>query len=50
VLILDNLHWADKPSLLLLEFLALELGHSRLLVLGTYRDVGLSRQHPEIRF
>jgi DNA-binding CsgD family transcriptional regulator len=46
VLILDNLHWADKPSLLLLEFLALELGHSRLLVVGTYRDGELSRQHP----
>jgi DNA-binding CsgD family transcriptional regulator len=46
VLILDNLHWADKPSLLLLEFLALELRRSRLLVLGTYRDVELSRQHP----
>jgi DNA-binding NarL/FixJ family response regulator len=46
VLILENLHWADKSSLLLLEFLALELGRSRLLVLGTYRDVELSRQHP----
>ena len=46
VLILDNLQWADKPSLLLLEFLALELGRSRLLVVGTYRDVELSRQHP----
>jgi predicted ATPase len=46
VLILDNLHWADKPSLLLLEFLAQEGGTHRLLVLGTYRDVELSRQHP----
>ena len=46
VFILDNLQWADKPSLLLLEFLALELGRSRLLVVGTYRDVELSRQHP----
>ena len=26
VIILDNLHWADKPTLLLLEFLAPELG------------------------
>ncbi|MCH7801742.1 MAG: protein kinase, partial [Chloroflexi bacterium] len=46
VVILDNLHWADKPSLLLLEFLAPELVDSRLLVIGTYRDVDLSRQHP----
>lgn len=46
VLFLDDLHWADKPSLLLLEFMARELGGSRLLVVGTYRDVELSRQHP----
>ena len=45
-IILDNLHWADKPSLLLLEFLAQEFADSRLLVVGTYRDVDLSRQHP----
>ena len=45
-IILDDLHWADKPSLLLLEFLAQELGSSRLLIIGTYRDVELSRQHP----
>ncbi|MFQ6027107.1 MAG: AAA family ATPase, partial [Dehalococcoidia bacterium] len=31
-LFLDNLHWADKPTLLLLEFLATEIGRSRLLV------------------
>ncbi len=46
VVILDNLHWADKPSLMLLEFLAPELVDGRLLVIGTYRDVDLSRQHP----
>jgi class 3 adenylate cyclase len=46
VLVLDDLHWADKPSLLLLRFLAGELGSERLLVLGTYRDVELRRQHP----
>ena len=46
VLMLDDLHWADKPSLLLLEFLARELAGARLLVVGTYRDVELSRQHP----
>jgi DNA-binding CsgD family transcriptional regulator/tetratricopeptide (TPR) repeat protein len=46
VLVLDDLHWADKPSLLLLEFLTQELHQSRLLVIGTYRDMELSRQHP----
>jgi class 3 adenylate cyclase len=46
VLILDDLHWADKPSLLLLQFMARELRGSRLLVMGTYRDVELRRAHP----
>jgi DNA-binding CsgD family transcriptional regulator/tetratricopeptide (TPR) repeat protein len=46
VLFLDNLHWSDKPSLLLLEFLAHEMERSRLLVVGTYRDDELIRQHP----
>jgi tetratricopeptide (TPR) repeat protein len=46
VLVLDDLHWADKPSLLLLQFLARELRGARLLVIGTYRDVDLRRQHP----
>ncbi|HEX8066026.1 MAG TPA: protein kinase [Thermoleophilaceae bacterium] len=46
VIVLDDLHWADAPSLLLLEFLARELSGSRLLVIGTYRDVELSRRHP----
>jgi class 3 adenylate cyclase len=46
VIIIDDLHWADKPSLLLLQFLARELRGSRLLVIGTYRDIELGRQHP----
>ena len=46
VLVLDDLHWADQPSLLLLQFVARELGNSRLLLMGTYRDVELNRQHP----
>ena len=46
VLILDDWHWADKPSLLLLKFLSQELSDSHLMVVGTYRDVDLSRQHP----
>jgi len=46
LLILDNVHWADTPSLRLLEFLAPEAAESRLLVLLTYRDIELSRRHP----
>ena len=46
LLVLDDLHWADKPSLLLLEFLARQVGEFRILVVGCYRDVELSRQHP----
>ncbi len=46
VLVLDDLHWADKPSLLLLRHLVRRLGESRLVVLGTYRDVELDRRHP----
>ena len=39
VLVLDDLHAADAPSLLLLRFLARQLGSTRLLLLGAYRDV-----------
>ncbi len=46
VLVLDDLHWADAPSLLLLRHLVRRLGESRLLVIGTYRDVELDRRHP----
>lgn len=46
VMILDDLHWADKPSLLLLQFLARELKDACILVIGTYRDMELGRQHP----
>ena len=46
VVILDDLHWADEASLLLLQFLARELGPARLLLVGTYRDVELRRGHP----
>ena len=39
VLVLDDLHAADPPSLVLLRFLARELGSTHLLVLGALRDV-----------
>jgi predicted ATPase len=46
VLILDDLHWADRPSLLLLQFLARELNDAHLFILGTCRDVGVDPAHP----
>ena len=46
VLLLDDLHWADAPSLRLLQHLSRRLADSRLLVVGTYRDIELSRRHP----
>ena len=46
VIVLDDLHASDAGSLLLLEFFARELADAHLLVIGTYRDVGLGRGHP----
>jgi len=43
VLLLDDLHAADLPSLLLLQFVARELHDTHLLVLGTYREVDAQR-------
>ena len=45
MLILDDLHWADDASLLLLRHLGRSLGTQRLLVVGTYRDTDLVRGH-----
>ena len=50
VLVLDDLHWADKPTLLLLQHV-LRAGTAAgracgLLVLGTYRDTDIDRSHP----
>jgi predicted ATPase len=39
LVVVDDLHWADVPSLSLLAFLAAELTDARLVVVGTYRDV-----------
>ena len=46
MLVLDDLHAADAPSLLLLRFLARGLGSARMLLLGAYRDVDPSPDSP----
>jgi hypothetical protein len=38
LVILDDLHWADEPSLLMLRTLSRELAGTRLLVVATSRD------------
>jgi DNA-binding winged helix-turn-helix (wHTH) protein len=46
LLILDDLHWSDDATLRLFEFLAAELREAPVLLLGTYRDVEVRREHP----
>ena len=46
VVVLDDLHWMERPALLLLEHLSREIGSARLLVVGTYGDVESGRQGP----
>ncbi|NQW18023.1 MAG: AAA family ATPase [Chloroflexi bacterium] len=46
LIVLDDLQWADGPSLAVLEFMASELADSQILVIGTYRDDEVTRRHP----
>lgn len=46
VLVLDDLHWADKPTLLLLRHILRRREAAKLLVIGTYRETELARTHP----
>jgi DNA-binding SARP family transcriptional activator/tetratricopeptide (TPR) repeat protein/putative sterol carrier protein len=46
VLILDDLHWADRPTLQLLLHTVRRTPGTPLLILGTYRDTDLVRTHP----
>lgn len=45
-LLLDDLHWADGASLQLLQHLARQARGSRVLLVGTYRDMEVQPQHP----
>ena len=47
VIIFDDLHSADHPSLLLLGFLALQLRDTPILVIGTYREAE-ARADPQL--
>jgi hypothetical protein len=46
VLVLDDLHWADRDTIAMLRHVARAVPKHRLLVVGLYRDVELDRQHP----
>ncbi|MGH3587371.1 MAG: BTAD domain-containing putative transcriptional regulator, partial [Pseudonocardia sp.] len=46
VLVLDDLHWAAKPTLLLLRHLLRFGEHARVQIVGTYRSTDLDRAHP----
>ncbi|HEX2173772.1 MAG TPA: LuxR C-terminal-related transcriptional regulator, partial [Dehalococcoidia bacterium] len=48
-IVLDDLHWADEPSLLLLHHLAGALGRSPILIVGTCRDLETRAPHPLAR-
>ena len=45
-LLIDDLHWADESTLLLLQHFAQQLERIPLLIIGTYRDVDLDIQRP----
>ena len=45
-LILDDLHWAAKPTLLLLRHLLRFGEQARVQIIGTYRSTDLDRSHP----
>jgi DNA-binding CsgD family transcriptional regulator len=45
LIVLDDLHWADEPSLQLLAWLVPELPRTAALLLATYRDADLPADH-----
>ena len=46
LVVIDDLQWADRPSLVFLEFLAGELARSPILLIATYRDAPVVPEQP----
>lgn len=46
VLVLEDLHWADRSTRQLLGFAVRALGSARVLIVGTFRSDEVSRDHP----
>jgi predicted ATPase len=44
--LLDDLHWADKPSLLFLHFILRNVAKAPILIVGTYRETELDPVRP----
>ena len=49
IIVLDDLHWAAEPTLLLLRHVASSERRARLLILATYRPSDLAPAHPLVR-
>ena len=46
LVVLEDLHDADKGTLEMLTYVSRNLAGARLLIVGTYRDVEVDRTHP----
>lgn len=46
VLVVDDIHWAARPTLLMLRHVLRSQVQCRLLIVATYRDTDLDRTHP----
>ena len=48
VVVLDDLHWADRDTLGVVRYMARTLSSSRVLLVGVYRDpeIGVDADHP----
>jgi class 3 adenylate cyclase len=46
VLVLDDLHWADRGTVALLNHVAHFVTNSAILLIGAYRDAEVDRKHP----
>jgi len=49
VVVLEDLHWADEPTLQLLQHVAQTVATIAVLIVGTYRDVELDVRRPFAR-
>jgi class 3 adenylate cyclase/tetratricopeptide (TPR) repeat protein len=46
LLIIDDLHWADAPTVQLLRYVLSQVQHAALAIVVTYRDTELADEHP----
>ncbi|MGO8949446.1 MAG: ATP-binding protein [Ktedonobacterales bacterium] len=46
IIVIEDIHWADEATLDLIKFLARRIHRTRALLIVTYRDEELGREHP----